>query len=119
MSLTRVALYILTLVPLGRLVEEEHYVFRVVYLKLLLDSVFILNANSNSNQSNTYISWAPRMLLALQIHIWKQDLHPAGSFASQHVRLVLYNALLRSQVILACICLFHRLTVVKNTEFCP
>jgi len=33
---------ILTLIPLGRLVEEEHDIFDVAYLKLLLDRMLSL-----------------------------------------------------------------------------
>jgi hypothetical protein len=33
---------ILTLIPLGRLVEEEHDIFDVTYLKLLLDRMLSL-----------------------------------------------------------------------------
>ena len=39
----------LTFIPLWRLVEEEHYVLRVIDLKLLLDRVFILQESKLSH----------------------------------------------------------------------
>lgn len=91
------------LVPLGRLVEEEHDVFRVINFELLLDRVFIING-------------APGVLLALQVHVRQQYLHAAGALAAQHVRFVLNYSLLVPQIVLARRGLLDTLAVVEDRE---
>lgn len=105
---------VLTLIPLGRLVEEEHDILNVVDLELLLDSVFILNQRVSLRLA--YIRRSPHMLVALQVHIRQENLHAPRTLTPQHVGFVLNAAPLLSEVVLCYRGLFRSFATVVDAK---
>ncbi len=58
------------------------------------------------------------MLVALKVHVRQQNFHTARTFAAQHIRFVLDNALLVAQVVLGRRMLFHVFAMVEYCELC-
>jgi len=88
--------FLLTFVPLGRLVKEEHDSFCVINLELLLYRlVFLYKIEKVENIGCfTYISRAPDCLVSIHVDHGEEDFHATRALRPQNVCLVLYDTML-------------------------
>ena len=93
------------LVPLGRLVEEENHIARLIVVEFALNLIARV------------LSVIPDKLLAIAVDHREEDLHAAGAFRAKHVGLVLDYSILPAALLIRGSNL-RVILAVKDFKFC-